>query len=263
MPSAVGATLQFGTPDPLNDFDDHLLPRPLFQLSMTLTMVTLVLQIYRIICLLIIYRAAVQEKSYWRRLGEEHFTFDAAPQRKYGGGVLKPPKLHSKKARMNLRMMNWLERLVDPLVSTFRGKTSVSLAHSTGSSLKTDMMVGGSSGGGDAFGPNNLNQPSIVATKSESDAQVINYLLRMKRDHECELCSISEDVDWSRFSHNMASQGFHLLGTALGKFSIPKQKTLALFIITSSLQAFSRRCAPTIRSSSTCAARCTSACPTD
>lgn len=218
MASAIGTKFQFGTPDPLNDFDDHILPQVLFQLSMTLTMVTLVLQIYRILCLLIIYRAAGQEKTYWRKLGEEYYNFDAL-QKNIPPGTLKPPKLHSKKAQMNLRMMNWLERLVDPLVSNFRGKTSVSitgLGHSTGSSLKTDMLIEKNSGGGPGAIGNPLTQPSIVATKSESDAQVINYLLRAKRDHECELCSITEEIDWSRFSHNMLSQGFHLLGTVLG-----------------------------------------------
>lgn len=264
---AAGANLQFGTPDPLNEFDDLVLPQALFQLSMMLTMVTMVLQIYRILCFFIIYRAARQEKSYWRKLKEEFYdeNYSIEQRKKHGGGGgqrgLKPAKLHSLKAEMSLGMMNWLERLMDPLVSTLMSKStlqSVSLSGqgSTGSSLKTDMMTIDSSGNS-TFGQQ-LAQQSIVGSKTESDVQVINYLLRMEKEHECELCSITEGIDAGKFSSSMINQGFHLMGTVLGEFFSFENLTSFHHHRSITLQVSSRRCAPTIKSSSTCAAQCIS-----
>ena len=56
---------------PLDEFDDRILPVFLYRLTMILYVMTVVLQVYRMIAAVLIYQMAVKQKIFWRKLVDE------------------------------------------------------------------------------------------------------------------------------------------------------------------------------------------------
>lgn len=206
-------------PEPHDEFDGRLLPKALFRTSLMLTMVMLVLQIYRLLATGLIFRLAGEEKKYWRALHEQcKATEMASPTLTPMDSSATSPncgRMQIKVIETELKTTNWLERLFDPAFDKMRGKTTVLASDGSKNT------AGGGGGGGFSFktaASYQVAEMPLGASKVETDLRAINYLLNIKSaEHECTFCAIYEDLNLKQQKY--WSQFIHFIGTLASTFS--------------------------------------------